>query len=793
MKEEISKKHKTKRTIVLLDSHAILHRAYHAMPGFRSSKGEPTGALYGLAMMVLSIIKEFKPEQIIACFDMAEPTFRDELYKEYKGKRQKIEDDLIYQLNRAKDLLRAFDIPVIEKAGFEADDILGTIVEKTKKERNLEIIIASGDMDTMSLLHDKRVRVYTLKTGIKDTILYDAKKAEERYGIRPELIPDYKALRGDPSDNIIGVAGIGEKTGTELIQKFGSIDEIYKKLKKNRNDFLKAGIKERIVKLLEDNEDEARFSLVLATIRTDAPIDWKHEARSTKHEINPEKVKKIFEELGFRSLLGRISDIGEAVAPPRGGTTAEEKNDRSQETKIPAVQSQETEYKIKLAQWVLDSNESAPSGNQSADGLEKLESEIKANNLERIYRDIELPLIPILRKSEDRGIMVDKERLGELKKEYQKKLDKLESEIHKAAGVEFNINSPKQVGEVLFEKLGIGEEGTGKKMKRTSTGQVSTNVKELEKLKGEHPAIDALLAYRELAKLLSTYIDAFPDLLDKESRLHTHFVQWGSATGRLSSRDPNMQNIPIKTEQGRAIREIFIAPKDYVLASFDYSQIDLRSLAVLSGDEKLISFFKSGGDIHADVASALFKVPKDKIDKEMRRRAKVINFGIIYGMGVLALKANLGSSRAEAEEFLKNYFETFSGVTKYLEETKLKARKLGYTETLFGRRRYYPGINSGPEYMQKALERQAQNAPVQGTSADIIKIAMIEVDKEIEGKGWRKDAHLLLQIHDELLYEIKKDKLSEIEKIIKEKMESVVKEKVAFPVKYSNGPSWGDL
>ena len=492
-------------------------------------------------------------------------------------------------------------------------------------------------------------------------------------------------------------------------------------------------------------------------------------------------------------MLGRISDIGEAVAPPRGGTTAEEKNDRSQETKIPAVQSQETEYKIKLAQWVLDSNESAPSGNQSADGLEKLESEIKANNLERIYRDIELPLIPILRKSEDRGIMVDKERLGELKKEYQKKLDKLESEIHKAAGVEFNINSPKQVGEVLFEKLGIGEEGTGKKMKRTSTGQVSTNVKELEKLKGEHPAIDALLAYRELAKLLSTYIDAFPDLLDKESRLHTHFVQWGSATGRLSSRDPNMQNIPIKTEQGRAIREIFIAPKDYVLASFDYSQIDLRSLAVLSGDEKLISFFKSGGDIHADVASALFKVPKDKIDKEMRRRAKVINFGIIYGMGVLALKANLGSSRAEAEEFLKNYFETFSGVTKYLEETKLKARKLGYTETLFGRRRYYPGINSGPEYMQKALERQAQNAPVQGTSADIIKIAMIEVDKEIEGKGWRKDAHLLLQIHDELLYEIKKDKLSEIEKIIKEKMESVVKEKVAFPVKYSNGPSWGDL
>src|SRR3989338_6268112 len=330
------------RRLVLLDSHAILHRAYHAMPGFVSAKGEPTGALYGLSLMLFSIIKEFAPDAIVACFDLPGPTFRDEMYKEYNAGRVKIEDDLVYQLNRAKDLLSAFDIPVLEKEGFEADDILGTLVEKIK-DKDLEIIVASGDMDTMSLLDDKRVRIYTLKTGIKDTVLYDAKKAEERYGFPPKLVPDYKALRGDPSDNIIGVAGIGEKTGTELIQKFGSIDNIFKKLKKNRNDFLDAGFKERIVKLLEDNEDEARFSLVLATIRSDAPIEWKHEARSTKHEINPEKVKKIFEELGFRSLLGRISDIGEAVAPPRGGTTAEEKKDRSHETKHPAVQSQETE------------------------------------------------------------------------------------------------------------------------------------------------------------------------------------------------------------------------------------------------------------------------------------------------------------------------------------------------------------------------------------------------------------------------------------------------------------------
>src|SRR3989344_3839940 len=731
-----------KRTIVLLDSHAIIHRAYHAMPGFKSSKGEPTGALYGLALMVLSIIKEVKPDQIIACFDLPGPTFRDELYKEYKAGRQKIEDDLLYQLNRAKDLLASFDIQVLEKEGFEADDILGTLAKEIKG-KDIEIVIASGDMDTLSLLSDKRVRVYTLKTGIKDTVLYDAKKVIERYGFGPELIPDYKALRGDPSDNIIGVAGIGEKTGTELIQKFGSIEEIYKKLKKDRNAFLKAGFKERIVKLLEENEDEARFSLVLATIRCDAPVNY--ELRMKNYEVPIEKVRLMFEKLGFKSLIARIPSTQNqpeftAVKPllPSGFTA-----------------DPDTEYKIKLAQWVLDSNELNPTGEGD---LEKLEKEIAGNKLEKVYREIELPLIPILRAAESRGMLVDKARLTELKRDYQKKLNKLESEIHKAAGVEFNINSPKQIGEILFNKLQIG----ANKMKRTATGQVSTNVKELEKLKGEHPAIDALLAYRELAKLLSTYIDAFPDLLDKESKLHTHFVQWGSATGRLASRDPNMQNIPIKTEQGKAIREIFVASPGYALASLDYSQIDLRSLAILSQDEKLIEFFKSGGDIHADVASELFGVPKDKVDHEMRRRANVINFGIIYGMGVLALKQNLGGTRAEAEEFYKRYFETFAGVTKFMEETKKEAREKGYTETLFGRRRYFPGINSGPEYVQKALERQAINAPVQGTTADIIKIAMIEVDKEIKNMGWEKDIHLLLQIHDELLYEIKKEKLETI-------------------------------
>jgi len=768
--------------LVLLDTHAILHRAYHAMPGFTSSKGEPTGALYGLSLMVLSIIKELKPDYIVAAFDMAEPTFRDELYKEYKGKRQKIEDDLAYQLNRAKDLLTAFDIPILEKAGFEADDVLGTIVEQTKKDKSLEIIVASGDMDTMSLLADKRVKVYTLKTGIKDTVLYDAKAAEARWGIKPEFIPDYKALRGDPSDNIIGVAGIGEKTATELIQKFGTIEDIYKTLKKNRQKFLDAGIKERIVKLLEENEDEVRFSLVLATIRTDAPINF--EIKNGGWHLDEEKVKKMFEELGFKSLIPRIQN-GEAVPPPKGGTTA------GTAVEPPgtngSIADPETEYKIRLANWLLDSNETNPSGEGD---LKELEKELEAKGLTKIYKEFELPLIDILRRAEEKGIKVDNARLAELADKYHRKQKILKLEIWKHAGEEFNINSPKQIGEVLFGKLGIG----GSKMKKTSTGQVSTNAHELEKLKGEHPAIDSLLAYREVSKLLSTYIDAFPELLGKDERLHTHFVQWGSATGRLASRDPNMQNIPIKTEQGKAIREIFVADKGNVLGSFDYSQIDLRCLAILSKDEKLIEFFKSGGDIHADVAAALFKVPKDKVDKEQRRRAKVINFGIIYGMGVLALKANLNSSRVEAEDFLKRYFETFPGVTKYLEQIKKEAREKGYTETYYGRRRYYPDIKSGPEYMQKAAERQASNAPIQGTTADIIKLAMIEVDKLIEKNNWRGKVDLLLQIHDELIYEIAEDVADEAKVVISSAMQQVApNDFVPFPVKSTLGSSWGDL
>ena len=776
-----SKQVAPKKKLVLLDTFAILHRGYHALPGFVSARGEPTGALYGLALFLFSVIKDFRPDEIIAAFDLPDPTFRDELYKDYKAGRAKTDDELIHQIDRSRDLLAAFDIPIYEAPGFEADDILGTIVEQTKNNKEIEIIVASGDMDTMSLAADKRVKIYTLKKGIKDTVTYDWKGVIERYGFGPELVPDYKALRGDPSDNIIGVPGIGEKTATELVQKFGGIEKIYKKLKskKGKEEMIKGGVKERVVNLLLEHEEEAYFSLVLATIRTDAPVKFSaQDGPASGWKVNEDKVRTIFEELGFRSLIGRLS----------GPTAIPEKR---------TYRGDSDYYKIKLAEWVLDSNNTSPSGEGKSDELiEKLKKE----GLYKVYEEIELPLEDILRKAEGLGILINKKRLDEIASDYHKKQDELVKSIHKEAGQEFNINSPKQMGEVLFDKLQIHRvnPSTTLRVKKTKTGAYSTNAEELEKLKGVHPIIDTLLAHREIAKLLSTYVDAIPPLLDASSRLHTHFIQWGSATGRPASRDPNLQNIPIKTELGKAIREAFVASPGYAFASLDYSQIDLRSLAILSRDPKLTNFFRSGGDIHELVAKEIFGTPgnlfEEKIDREMRRKAKVINFGIIYGMGVMALKQNLGVSKDEAQIFYNKYFERFPGVRKYLDETIAFAHKNGYTETLFGRKRYYPEINRGPEYVQKSAERQASNAPVQGTSADIIKVAMVEVDKWIKKEKLEQVVRLLLQIHDELIYEIKKEKAEELAPEIKKIMESVVPNSpVPIPVKYSTGPSWASL
>ena len=760
---------KERRTLVLLDAHAIIHRAYHALPEFLSSRGEPTGALYGLASMLMKIISDLKPDYIAACYDLPQKTFRHEAYKGYKAGRAKADEALVSQLKSSRQIFEAFDIPIYDAPGFEADDVLGTIVEKLKNDKNINIIIASGDMDTMQLIDGEKVQVYTLRKGMSDTILYDEKKVIERFGFKPELLPDYKGLRGDPSDNIVGIKGIGEKTATNLILKFGTIEEIYKKLKKDKEAFLKNGVSERMLELIENNEEEALFYKTLARIRTDAPISFVLPKHNFWQSADLKKIENVFSQFEFRSLFARLKAFFSK------GSMTDSLPEPSSKEKIDEEELQETS----VALWLVNSDMVNPSLEDillfsKADSFkvarEYIFKELKEKKLEKVYEEIERPIIPIVRKMQEYGILVDKKYFENLSKEYHKELDKLTGKIYKMAGTEFNINSPKQLSEVIFGKMGMK---SGKK--RGESGSFSTRVSVLEELRGENPIIEEILAYRELSKLLSTYIEVIPKMVAEDGRLHAKFLQNGTTTGRFSSQDPNLQNLPIKTELGRKIRDGFVASPGHKLLALDYSQIELRVAAILSGDKKMTEIFKEGKDVHTGVASFVFGVPIGKVDKEMRRKAKVINFGIIYGMGVSALHKSLGGTRAEAEKFHDNYFRQFSGIRDYLESIKTFARKHSYTETLFGRRRYFPNINSQIPFLKNMAERTATNAPLQGTAtADIIKLAIRYAEEDLEMAGLLAKAHLVLQVHDELVYEIEESVLLKAEEVIKNAMETVL-------------------
>lgn len=784
----------TKKRLILLDTHAILHRAYHALPDFSSSKGEATGALYGLITMLVKIATDLRPDYILAAYDLPKGTFRHAAFDGYKAKRPKTEEALAAQIERSRDVLVAFNVPIYEKEGYEADDILGTAVEQMKGLKDLDIIIASGDMDTLQLVDDSRVRVYTLKKGISDTILYDEKAVRDRFGFGPELIPDYKGLRGDPSDNIPGVRGVGEKSAGALIQAYGSLDAIYNAIKKDPESVAeKAGVTPRIVSLLVDQEEEALFSKTLAEIRRDTPVTISLPEKSWREGISAEHLLELLHELEFRSLIPRVKSLVGAEL-----FAEQEEEVKQEEAAVPEMELLEAQ----IALFLIDSNITDPDlegiyrfakTRDFAKAKEILEKEIEKRNLAFVYREIELPLRPILREMERRGVLVDVAFLQKLSAAYTARLDTLVARIYKHAGEEFNINSPKQLSVILFDKLGLSL----KNHKKTGGGQKSTRESELEKLRDQHPIVDDILAHRELQKLLSTYIDSIPTLVDSNHRLHTTYVQWGAATGRLSSQNPNLQNIPIKTELGRPVREAFIAQEGYSLVAFDYSQIELRIAAFLSGDEKLSRIFREGGDIHASVAAEVFGVVPEEVTSEMRRKAKVINFGILYGMGVNALQQNLGASRKEAQEFLNRYFETFSRLAEYLEETKAFASKHGYVATYFGRRRTLEGIRSSIPFIRASAERMAINAPMQGTQADIVKLAMIRVNELLAGEGLLEDVRLLLQVHDELVYEVKTELLGTIAPKVKHLMESILpKEKtngVPIIAKGSAGPNWGTL
>lgn len=807
---------KNSKTLVLLDAHAIIHRAYHALPEFLSSEGVPTGALYGLSTMLMKIITDLKPDYIVACYDLPEKTFRHVAYDAYKAGRKKTDDALVLQLQNSRSIFESFNIPIYDSAGFEADDVLGTIVEQFKKEKKIKIIIASGDMDTMQLVDDKKVQIYTLKKGINDTILYDEDKVVERFKFKPKFLPDYKGLRGDPSDNIIGIKGVGEKTAEILITKFGTIEDIYKKIKKDEKSFRDAGISPRMIELIKNNEEEALFSKTLATIRRDAPIKFVLPEKTFWEDADLKKIEKIFIQYEFRSLFTRLKNFfgnsgleeqnpeEQARRHSHSVQKGQEPSGRSKDSSLLAPPDSQKLREASIALWLINSEISNPkledilmfAKTEDFDvAYEYVFKKLEEKKLDKVYSEIEQPLMHTIEEMHKHGILIDKKYFEKLSKEYHDELDRLTKKIYKMAGEEFNINSPKQLGEILFGKLGMKS-----KKKAGANGSFSTKVSVLEELEEENEIIKEIMAYRELQKLLSTYIDVIPKLAGEDGRLHARFIQNGSSTGRFSSQDPNLQNLPIKTELGKRIRGGFIAEKNHKLTAFDYSQIELRVVAMLSGDEKMTQVFREKRDIHTGIASFVFGVPMEKVDSEMRRKAKVINFGIIYGMGVTALRKNLGGTREEAQKFYDNYFNQFSQVRDYLNSVKDFAMKHTYTETLFGRKRTFANINSRIPFLKNMAERTAINAPVQGTAADIIKLAIRFAEEDLKKEGLKDKAHLMLQIHDELVYEIHESVLEKATSIIKSAMEGVLarsymhyKTDIPLSVQYYTGNNFGEL
>jgi DNA polymerase-1 len=768
-----------KKRLVLLDSHALLHRAYHAMVGFSTYDGRPTGALFGFIKMILKIKEDLKPDFCVACFDRREATFRHEVYENYKAHRAKSDDELVSQINEAPRVCEALDIPVYSLAGFEADDLLGTIVEDLKKinyqieNDEIEIFIASGDMDTMQLIDkNNNVKVYTLKKGLGETIVYKYEDVIKRFSFTPEQIPDYKGLRGDASDNIVGIKGIGEKTATVLLSIFGNIENMYSILHEDREKFVSIckakkenKITDRIIKLIEEGEEEALFSKGLATIRRDAPIHFSLPKGEWLKNFDEAKFVKICDEFEFRSFKNifknknipreNLSKTGEDLNI--GGLDLETDINEKAELAQANFLDQDIED-LKIMTNLLDSEMTNPkpedvleytNSYDLEEAREFLKSELKKENLEKLFLMMEEPIINILKEMKKNGIRLDKEILATQSNFLHDKLKGVESKIFKEAKEEFNISSPKQLGFILYEKLKLGE-----KIKKTAGGALSTNANELNKLKDSHPIVADILEYREISKLLSTYIDTLPNFLAEDGKIHSDFIQTGTSTGRFSSENPNLQNLPVKSEEGILVRKAFIADEGHKFLSLDYSQIDLRSAAILSKDPNLIDIFKKGIDVHTGVAAKVFKIKDNEVTIEMRRKAKTINFGILYGMGVTALKDSMKVDRKEAQQFFDEYKNTFPVLMDYLEKVKKDAERIGYTETLFKRRRQIPLLKSKLPFLKSQGERIAINAPIQGTTADILKLAMIDINEYIESNNLSSQIKILLQIHDELVLEI---------------------------------------
>ncbi|RRJ26863.1 DNA polymerase I [Lachnoanaerobaculum gingivalis] len=875
------------KKLVLIDGHSILNRAFYGVPELSNSQGLHTNAIYGFLNIMFKILDEEAADYIAVAFDLSAPTFRHKEYAEYKGTRKSMPDELREQVPLIKDVLSSMNIPILTKEGYEADDIIGTIAKRYQSDE-VFVSVISGDRDLLQL-SDKHIKIRIPKTSKGVTTIHDylPEDVMDEYGVTPKEFIDVKALMGDTSDNVPGVPSIGEKTATKIIQEYHSIENAIEHV-----DELKPP---RASKALSEHIEDAKFSKMLVTIVTDAPIETDISDMEVGNLYTKESLEWI-NKLEFKSFLKRYENV-ETEASIELDTSVIDKQDawESLYTKLKeakefgisvcleetAVKSYHENslyaisvtlenksyiikdmenisdileeiirldarkyilslkpliklvkdmkaaknfYDISVAAYLInplkdsyfvediarDYMESACSSKSEMIGKAKLDEVLRFNDekainyfatesyvalhseenilaklkdleLTELYENVEMPLIYSLAKMENTGVRVDEERLKKYADTLLEKIAKLEESITRKAGESFNINSPKQLGEILFEKLKLSG---GKK---TKTGY-STAADVLEKLAPEHEIIRDILEYRQLTKLNSTYATGLAGYIREDGRIHGTFNQTITATGRISSTDPNLQNIPVRTEMGSKIRDIFVPKEGYVFVDADYSQIELRVLASLSGDEKLIESYRSAADIHAATAAQVFHVPLDEVTPELRRNAKAVNFGVVYGISAFGLSEDLSISRKEALDYINNYFKIYGGVKKFLDKQVADAKEKGYVKTMFGRIRPIPEIKSSNFMTRSFGDRVAMNSPIQGSAADIMKISMLKVDEALEKSGF--DARIVLQIHDELLVEVKEDEAAKVSELVEKAMKEAVSLKVPLEVDAHIGKTW---
>lgn len=866
------------KRLFILDANALLHRTWHAIRPLTNPEGLVVNCVYGMTMSALKLLADEKPDAFVACWDTEAPTFRHEAYEAYKANRKQKEDELYAQIPWVKEGFDFIGIPSLALDGYEADDLIGTIATQAKKA-GWDVTIVTGDRDALQLI-EPGISVMAFVKGVSVTKMYDAKALLEEYGLTPEQFLEYKALRGDPSDNIPGVKGIGEKGATDLLKTYGTIKGTLKAahdMKSKMSDATRA-------KLIAA-EHELPAILKLVTVERHVPITWKPDI--TNFPKNKERLLEFLHRMGFTSLIHRIPNDKKTISPtrnahdvgesfigvqdvskalneladedvisvtvpliPQGSLFGPDPNGLvlasakkayqftgetvKKERKMFAAFLSDSEHRFvahdgkkenaslrllglptpawgfdtMLASYLLGAGErnhdldaiaskylgiqlgveASATSRASAVALlvPLLESALKEEKLDGVFSRFELPLIPVLDEMEREGILIDRPYLAKLSREMSADKKAIEKKMQEATQYEFNPASPIQLADVLFNKLKLPTKG----IKKSKSG-FSTAASELEKLAGTHPIIKLIEDYREVSKLLSTYVEVLPVLADKNGRIHTTYNQAVAATGRLSSTEPNLQNIPIRTELGRKIRRAFLAKPGYKLLSCDYSQIELRLVALLAHDKNMLQAFREGLDIHTATAAAIWDIKPAEVTKDQRRIAKAINFGLIFGQGPQGLAQVAGITFGEAKEFIAKYFEAYSGVKIYMEQTKMLARSLGYVETLFGRKRYLPEIDSQMHMVRAQAERMAINMPVQGTDADLMKLAMIEIYKTLPTIS--KDTRLLLQVHDELVLEVPEAEVKRVATFVKHTMETVVKLDVPIVVETKSGSNWEEM